>query len=138
MKNIAIINGANLNMLGTRETSIYGAKTLEDINKELVEMFKAKANLIFFQSNHEGKIIDFIQELKNINGIIINPGAFTHTSIAIRDALLIHKVELIEVHLSNIHAREDFRKKSLISDIAKGVITGLGAKGYQLALTALC
>lgn len=134
MTTIAIINGANLNMLGTREPQHYGKESLDEINNNLKNTFDKIAMLSFFQSNHEGEIIDHIQSLKNIDAIIINPGAFTHTSVAIRDALLAKGLPSIEVHLSNIHKREEFRKTSLISDICLGTISGLGAKGYELAI----
>lgn len=137
MISIAIINGPNLNLLGTRETHHYGTITLDTVNDELLRYFQGQVHLNFFQSNHEGNIVDFIQSQKNAHGIVINPGAFTHTSIAIRDALLAIKVPTIEVHVSNIHQREDFRKNSYISDIAVGVISGLGTKGYQFAVEAL-
>lgn len=137
MKPIFIINGPNLNMLGARETHYYGAKNLETINQELVTAFKGKALLSFFQSNHEGIIVDHIQSLRSAAAIVINPGAFTHTSIAIRDALLSINASIIEVHLSNIYRREEFRKISYISDIARGVISGLGAYGYHFAVMAL-
>lgn len=135
--NIAIVNGPNLNMLGLREPNLYGKNTLDAINDDLKKNFSGRANLHFFQSNHEGEIIDHLQGLKGIGGIVINPGAFTHTSVAIRDALLTIKLPLIEVHLSNIFAREEFRKVSFFSDIAIGVITGLGELGYRFAIETL-
>lgn len=140
MKTIAIINGPNLNLLGTREPDLYGSQTLSDIDKIL----KKKASglgikLLSFQSNHEGEIVDYIQKSRrNVDLIMINAGAFTHTSIAIRDALLGTGIPAIEVHLSNIYKREDFRKHSYLSDIAVGVIAGFGALGYELALDAAC
>lgn len=136
MKHIAIINGPNLNLLGKREPHIYGHNTLDDINNDLKTMFQDQASLTFYQSQHEGYIIDYIHETKAL-GLVINAGALTHTSIAIRDALLAKNLPLVEVHLSNIFTRENFRKKSYISDIALGVITGFGAKGYQWAIEAL-
>lgn len=136
MKHIAIINGPNLNLLGTREPHIYGHNTLDDINNDLKTRFHTKVSLDFLQSQHEGYIIDYIHETKAL-GIVINAGALTHTSIAIRDALLAKNLPLVEVHVSNIFTRENFRKKSYISDIALGVITGFGAKGYQWAIEAL-
>lgn len=134
---IAIINGPNLNLLGSREPHIYGHKTLDIINSELKQKFLGLAKLRFFQSNHEGDIIDYLQSLKDIDGIVINPGAFTHTSVAIRDSLLAINLPIIEVHLSNIFAREEFRKHSYFSDIARGVISGLGDRGYAFAIEAI-
>ena len=139
MNNIVIINGPNLNMLGKREPNIYGDTTLEQINAELYEIGKQKKVCVeTFQSNHEGAIIDKIQGISGkCAGLIINPGAFTHTSIAIRDALLLIDVPIIEVHLSNIYKRATFRHKSVISDIAVGQITGFGVAGYFFALKTL-
>lgn len=136
MRLISVINGPNLNMLGTREKETYGNSTLQEINEHLIKTFQGKIQFDFFQSNHEGEIVDYIQKTK-ASAIIINPGAFTHTSIAIRDALLSVKLPTIEVHLSNIYKREAFRKTSYISDIALGVISGLGSIGYELAANAL-
>lgn len=137
MKTIAIVNGPNLNLLGQREPELYGPKTLDGINEDLKKIFAGKINLQFFQSNHEGEIIDYLQSLDDVLGVVINPGAFTHTSIAIRDALLAHKRLVIEVHLSNIFKREEFRRVSYVSDIALGVISGLGALGYRFAVEAI-
>jgi len=137
VNSIAVVNGPNLNLLGSRETHHYGTETLDAINRELLSAFKDRVKLEFFQSNHEGAIIDFLQALKNCGGIVINPGAFTHTSVAIRDALLAINLPTIEVHLSNVFRREEFRKTSFVSDIALGVISGLGARGYHFALLAL-
>lgn len=137
MKEIAIINGPNLNLLGSREQSFYGTKSLEQINQELMKSFLKRARLDFFQSNHEGHIIDHIQKLRGYDGIVINPGALTHTSIAIRDALISIKAKTVEVHLSNIYGREPFRKNSFISDISMGVISGFGPLGYHFAIEAL-
>lgn len=137
-KSILIINGPNLNTLGKRQPEIYGTLTLEQIN----EMCKNKANslnlaLETFQSNHEGEIVENIhQAAKKYNAIIINPAAFTHTSVAILDALLFTDLPIIEIHLSNIYTRESFRHKSYISPIAKGIISGFGAYGYLLAIDA--
>lgn len=136
MITIAIINGPNLNLLGQREPHHYGNLSLDAINDELEKAFKGKAQLTFFQSNHEGELIDYVQTLEAA-GVVINPGAFTHTSIALRDALLAKSLPLIEVHLSNIFRREEFRRVSYFSDIAQGVITGLGHKGYGFAVEAL-
>ena len=139
MASILIINGPNLNLLGTREPEIYGAQTLDDINAELTQTCREAGHHIqFLQSNAEYEIIDRIHDARRegINFLIINPAALTHTSIALRDALLAVDIPFIEVHLSNVHAREDFRGHSYLSDIAVGVITGLGAQGYDLALQA--
>ncbi|MBW1650629.1 MAG: type II 3-dehydroquinate dehydratase [Deltaproteobacteria bacterium] len=139
MKKIVIINGPNLNMLGKREPELYGDTTLEQINAELCEIGRQKKVCVeIFQSNHEGAIIDKIQAISDqCAGLIINPGAFTHTSIAIRDALLLIDAPIIEIHLSNIYKRETFRHKSVISDIAVGQITGFGEAGYFFALKTL-
>jgi 3-dehydroquinate dehydratase-2 len=136
---ILVIQGPNLNLLGTREPDVYGTTTLEDIHKRLGELAKLNSiELDTFQSNHEGELIDRIQKAKldGIDFIIINPGAFTHTSVALRDVLAGVAIPFTEVHLSNIHQREEFRKHSYLSDIATGVICGLGAIGYELALEA--
>ena len=136
---ILVIQGPNLNLLGTREPDVYGKTTLEDIHQKLGEMAKAQSvDLSTYQSNHEGELIDRIQKAKldGVDFIIINPGAFTHTSVAIRDVLAGVAIPFTEVHLSNIHQREEFRKHSYLSDIATGVICGLGAIGYELALQA--
>lgn len=130
---ILVINGPNLNMLGKREKSIYGEMTLDSINDMLARYADGKAIIEFFQSNHEGDIVGMIQRT-DADAVIINAGAFTHTSIAIRDALLAVAKPFVEVHLSNVFAREDFRHKSYLSDVAKGVITGFGAKSYLFAL----
>jgi len=136
---ILVIQGPNLNLLGTREPDVYGKTTLEDIHKRLGEVAKAHSvDLDTYQSNHEGELIDRIQKAKldGVDFIIINPGAFTHTSVALRDVLAGVAIPFTEVHLSNIHQREEFRKHSYLSDIATGVICGLGAIGYELALQA--
>ena len=136
---IIVIQGPNLNLLGTREPDVYGKTTLEDIHKRLGELAKAHSvDLDTYQSNHEGELIDRIQKAKldGVDFIIINPGAFTHTSVALRDVLAGVAIPFTEVHLSNIHQREEFRKHSYLSDIATGVICGLGAIGYELALQA--
>lgn len=137
MYKFAIINGPNLNLLGAREPAHYGQKTLQEIENELFKEFKERANLSFFQSNAEGDLIDYLQSLKDVTGIIINPGALTHTSIALRDALIATMLPAIEVHLSNVYAREPFRHHSYFSDICCGVISGLGPRGYALAVDAL-
>lgn len=136
---ILIIHGPNLNMLGKREPEIYGKTTLDEINTTLEEMGKKlDFNVETFQSNHEGTIVDKIQEAVSIyNGLIINPAAYTHTSVAIRDALLLLDMPVIEVHLTNIYKREPFRHKSMVADIATAQISGFGARGYAMALEAL-
>ncbi|MFA3791027.1 type II 3-dehydroquinate dehydratase [Aliiglaciecola sp. SL4] len=133
-----LLNGPNLNMLGKREPTIYGSKTLQDIVDELTILANQESiELLHFQSNAEHELIERIHNaMGNIDFIIINPGAFTHTSVAIRDALLSVSIPFIEVHLSNVHAREEFRKHSYLSDIAKGVICGLGDYGYEAAIIA--
>ena len=138
MAKILIINGPNLNMLGVRERKIYGLRPLPEINAELKTMAEQEGvDLEFFQSNHEGDLVDCIQEaMGETDCIIINPGAYSHYSIAIYDALKAVEIPVIEVHLSNIYAREEFRKRSLISPLAAGGIFGLGPMGYKLALQA--
>ena len=139
MAQITVLNGPNLNMLGIREPGLYGNKTLKDIQVSLEQLAgRLGHNLDFLQSNAEHEIVEQIHSAyhKGVDFIIINPAAFTHTSVAIRDALLATKIAFIEVHLSNVHAREPFRKHSYFSDIAVGVICGLGARGYELALDA--
>ena len=139
-KKITLINGPNLHLLGKREPEIYGYTTLQDIEDRLIKKAQADGiELICFQSNHEGAIVDFIGEVgllsaEPIDGVIINPAAFTHTSVAIRDALAALNKPFIEVHLSNVHAREPFRTHSYFSDKAVGVICGLGDLGYEMAL----
>jgi 3-dehydroquinate dehydratase-2 len=139
MAQITVLNGPNLNLLGVREPSHYGNKTLADIQQTLEKQAVAlNHQLSFHQNNAEHQIVELIHQAyyHQVDFIIINPAAFTHTSVAIRDALLATKIPFIEVHLSNVHAREPFRKHSYFSDIAKGVICGLGAVGYELALQA--
>ncbi|WAK01835.1 type II 3-dehydroquinate dehydratase [Methylobacter sp. YRD-M1] len=139
MANITVLNGPNLNLLGVREPGHYGNKTLADIQNSLEQAAAGLGHqLSFHQNNAEHEIVELIHQAyaTHVDFIIINPAAFTHTSVAIRDALLATKIPFIEVHLSNVHAREPFRKHSYFSDIAKGVICGLGATGYELALTA--
>ena len=137
--NIIVINGPNLNLLGEREQSQYGSITFEKLKKNcLTKAKELNINLDFTQSNIEGEIVTIIQEAKNkFNGIIINAAGFTHTSVAIRDALDIFKKPIIELHMSNIYKREEFRQKSLISDIATGGIFGLGDNGYILAIISM-
>tara|TARA_B100001248_G_scaffold260906_1_gene250473 strand:+ start:829 stop:1266 length:438 start_codon:yes stop_codon:yes gene_type:complete len=139
MKKIIILNGPNLNLLGEREKSQYGSFTLKEIEKTCVEFaIKNDFKLTFFQSNIEGELIEKIQSSRhNDDGLIINAGGYTHTSVAIHDALKILKIPIIELHISNIYNREDFRHKSLISKVAKGVICGFGANGYIMALNAM-
>ena len=140
MAKLLLLNGPNLNLLGTREPELYGADTLADIERRCVELAQTLGahQLACFQSNAEHALIDRIHaaRLENIAFIIINPAAFTHTSVALRDALLGVGIPFIEVHLSNVFARESFRHHSYLSDIAVGVISGLGAQGYELALQA--
>jgi 3-dehydroquinate dehydratase-2 len=139
MASILVLNGPNLNLLGVREPDVYGRQTLQDIEDRLAEEARALGHRIaFFQSNAEHELIDRIHAAfrDSVDFILINPGAYTHTSIALRDAFQATRIPFIEVHLSNIHAREPFRKHSYLSDIAKGVICGLGALGYGLALNA--
>ena len=137
--NIIIINGPNLNLLGEREQSQYGSITFDQLRRNCLNKAKElNVNLDFFQSNIEGEIVTAIQEFKDkSDGIIINAAGFTHTSVAIRDALDIYKKPIIELHISNIYKREEFRHKSLISDIATGGIFGLGDNGYILAIIAM-
>jgi len=139
MKKILVIHGPNLNLLGKREPQIYGKTTLAQINQGLEKLArKNKVKLTIKQSNHEGEIVDLIGKTKNkYDGILINPAAYTHTSVAIRDAILAAGVLTVEVHLSNIYSREEFRHKSLISPVAKGTILGFGPKSYLLGLEAL-
>ena len=137
-KKIEIINGPNINLLGKREPDIYGDLTLEKINKE-IEDYAKELNLktLFFQSNIEGEIVNKIQDSQKSNGIIINAAAFSHTSVAIHDALKSMTIPKIEVHISNIYKREEFRHKSLISNVVDGVICGLGTNSYKLALKGI-
>ena len=131
---ILLINGPNLNLLGTREPEIYGSTTLNDIETKLMQKFASHDfELLSFQSNNEGALVDFIQEQQSANFAIINAGAFTHTSVALRDAIKGVGLKFVEVHISNVHAREDFRQKSYLSDIASGIIIGCGVTGYDLA-----
>jgi 3-dehydroquinate dehydratase-2 len=139
MTHIRVLHGPNLNLLGTREPEVYGYDTLGDINQRLEALARDKGiDVSFLQSNAEHEIVESIQAgvADKVDYFIINPGAFTHTSIAIRDAFAAVDLPFIEVHLSNIHARETFRQHSYLSDIAQGVILGLGAQGYELAMQA--
>ena len=136
---ILVVHGPNLNLLGSREPEIYGTITLDEIDAMLLGLAKASgAELECFQSNHEGALIDRVQQAGDrTDGLLINPGAFTHTSVALRDALAALAVPIVEVHLSNIHRREAFRRHSYISEIALGVVTGFGPRSYELGLEAL-
>lgn len=137
MPNILVLHGPNLNLLGSREPETYGATTLDEINASLIELATAEGvDLRAFQSNSETELIEAVHAADDIDFVILNPAGFTHTSIALRDALLAVDMPFIEVHLSNVYTREAFRANSYFSDIAEGVITGLGARGYELALIA--
>ncbi|HXA46915.1 MAG TPA: type II 3-dehydroquinate dehydratase [Burkholderiaceae bacterium] len=136
-KNILLINGPNLNLLGTREPEIYGSATLNDIERAAeAQAVAAGARLTSFQSNHEGALIDRIHTARKdgVDAIVINPGGLTHTSVALRDALSAVAIPFVEVHISNVHRREAFRQHSFLSDIAVGVICGLGTDGYRAAI----
>jgi len=136
---ILVVHGPNLNLLGKREPEIYGTQTLADIDADLSVLAKELGvEIDSIQSNHEGELIDRIQEsMGHADGILINPGGFTHSSVALRDALVATDLPVVEIHLSNVYARESFRKRSYVSPIAIGVISGLGAQGYQFGLEAL-
>ncbi|MCB1616598.1 MAG: type II 3-dehydroquinate dehydratase [Pseudomonadales bacterium] len=139
MATILVLHGPNLNLLGTREPDVYGADTLEDINQKLTAMARDRGHhLLSLQSNAEYELIDRIHDARRegVNFILFNPAAFTHTSVALRDALLAVEIPFIEVHLSNIHRREAFRQHSYFSDIAEGVVCGLGVRSYVVALNA--
>jgi 3-dehydroquinate dehydratase-2 len=138
MSKILLINGPNLNLLGTREPELYGATTLADIESQLSNQAKALGHeLVAVQSNAEAELVDAVQAAAGTTDfVLINPGAFTHTSVALRDALLGVAIPFIEIHISNIHAREEFRRQSYFSDIAAGIVAGLGPQGYELALQA--
>jgi 3-dehydroquinate dehydratase II len=139
MKKILVIHGPNLDLLGKREPAIYGKTTLEEINKGINKLAKKrKASLFIKQSNYEGEIVELIGKgIKKFDGLLINPAAYTHTSVAIRDAIAASGLPTVEVHLSNIYSREEFRQKSLVSPVAKGTVMGFGYKSYFLGLEAL-
>lgn len=138
MRTVHIINGPNLNMLGAREPEIYGATAFEDYLDRLRELFPS-LDIVYFQSNHEGDLIDYLQqdEVRHAYGVVINGGAFSHYSYAIADALRMVEAPLIEVHISNTYAREDFRQRDVLAPICEGVIIGMGLDGYRLALANL-
>ena len=139
MATILVLHGPNLNLLGEREPDIYGATTLNDINLQLEQAAQSRGHhLLAMQSNAEYELVERVQDARHegVNFILLNPAAFTHTSVALRDALAAVAIPFIEVHLSNVHAREEFRHQSYFSDLAVGVICGLGAQGYDLALQA--
>jgi 3-dehydroquinate dehydratase-2 len=137
MAKVLVVNGPNLNLLGTREPELYGTKDLAAINEDLAGLAeKLKLDLVFFQSNGEGEILDFIHEhAGGTVGMIINPGAFTHYSIAIRDAIVATGIETIEVHVTNVFTREEFRHRSVIAPVCRGMVAGMGFYGYAMALS---
>jgi 3-dehydroquinate dehydratase-2 len=139
MATVYVLNGPNLNLLGSRETAVYGSTTLADIEKLCTGAAKRHGHgVVFRQTNHEGELVDWLHEAKEKSaGVVINPGAYTHTSIALQDAIRAIGIPVIEVHLSNIFAREEFRHHSYVSPVARGVICGFGAKGYELAIDGL-
>jgi 3-dehydroquinate dehydratase-2 len=138
---ILVLQGPNLNLLGTREPDVYGSETLDDIHSGLLLVaHESGVDLAFYQSNHEGQLIDRIHQARidGVDGIIINPAGYTHTSVALRDALVAVQIPTVEVHLSNIHSRESFRQHSYVAPVALAQICGFGAAGYELALRGLC
>lgn len=138
MKKILILNGPNLNLLGKREPEIYGNISFEACLQQLQEEFRQRADISYFQSNHEGALIDKLHETGfGYDGIVLNAGAYTHTSVALADAIKAITAPVIEVHISNVHAREDFRRHSYLSPVCKGVICGFGLNSYKLAIIAL-
>jgi len=138
MATLLLLNGPNLNLLGTREPGLYGTTTLPEIEQELADAARSLGHILnSFQSNSESELVDRIQQEKqSTDFILFNPGAFSHTSLALRDAILAVDIPFIEIHISNVHAREEFRQKSFFSDVALGTIIGLGPQGYKLALQA--
>lgn len=138
-KKILIMNGPNLNKLGVREPELYGSQTLQDLERDLTKAFQDKFELLFFQSNTEGALIDrmHLAEIEDVRGIVFNPGAFTHYSIALFDAVKTLSLPVVEVHISNIYAREEFRQKSVIAPASAGQIAGFGFKSYHLGVEAL-
>lgn len=136
---ILILHGPNLNLLGAREPEIYGAMTLDDINNKLIALGKELgAEIKCFQSNHEGALIDALQEARtSANGVVFNPGGYTHTSVALRDTISAIQIPVIEAHISNVYAREEFRHTSMVSAVCKGKVVGFGWKSYELALRGL-
>ncbi len=136
---ILILHGPNLNLLGTREPEIYGSMTLDDINEKLIELGKSLgAEIKCMQSNHEGALIDALQDARIwANGVVFNPGGYAHTSVALRDAIRAIGIPVVEVHISNVYAREEFRSVSMISAVCKGKIVGFGWKSYEMGLRAL-
>jgi len=137
---ILVLHGPNLNMLGTREPNHYGSQSLTEITEKMITLGDSlNLEITSFQSNHEGELVDRIQQAvsEHIDGIVINPAAYTHTSIAMRDAMLATNIPFVEVHLSNIHSREEFRHRSMLADAATGVVAGFGATSYLLALRGL-
>jgi 3-dehydroquinate dehydratase-2 len=139
MPTVYVLNGPNLNLLGSRETAVYGSLTLGDIEKLCLAAAKKHGYTVDFrQTNHEGELVDWLHEARDkAAGVVINPGAYTHTSIALQDAIRAIGIPVVEVHLSNIFAREEFRHHSYVSPVARGVLCGFGAKGYELALDGL-
>ncbi|MGZ8209160.1 MAG: type II 3-dehydroquinate dehydratase [Burkholderiales bacterium] len=136
-RSVLLLNGPNLNLLGTREPDRYGAVTLREIEQRLTQQAEAQgANLVCFQSNSESELVERIQQAARdaVDFILINPAAYTHTSVALRDALAAVRIPFVEIHLTNVHAREAFRRHSYLGELAVGVVSGLGAKGYELAL----
>ena len=139
MKKILILNGPNLNLLGRREPTVYGCRSFEDYLTELRQRFDGQAELLYFQSNCEGSLIDKLQEVGfgEVDGVVFNAGAYTHTSIALGDAIRAIEVPVVEVHISNVHQREEFRHRSMLASACKGVICGFGLDTYRLAVEAL-